>query len=253
MKLTDKVALVTGASAGMGKAIAELFAQEGATVIALARRIDRLNALAEDAQSRGAIIVPMQCDICDDKDIEKAVETVSKQYGTIDILVNNAGIMDNMVPLDELSDELWDKVMNVNLTGPMRLTRSVIRLMLKSESGTIINVASAGGLNGCRAGTAYTASKFGMVGMTKNIGFMYAQKGIRCNAICPGAVETEIAAAGMTAPSQFGLERAMSGMGTNPRNGQAVEIATVALFLASDDSSFVNGATIVADGGWTAY
>ena len=124
--------------------------------------------------------------------------------------------------------------------------------MVKQEKGNIINIASIGGLFGARAGVAYTASKHGLVGLTKNTAFMYANKGIRCNAICPGAVATNIGET-MRAPSQFGLERAMSGMGTNPKTGEALDIAKVALFLASDDSGFINGATITADAGWTAY
>ena len=124
--------------------------------------------------------------------------------------------------------------------------------MIEKGAGVIVNTASVGGLFGSRAGAAYTVSKFGIVGLTKNVGFMYAQNGIRCNAICPGAVDTEISV-GIKNPSQFGIGRAMSGMGTNPRQGSAEEIAKAALFLASDDASFINGATITVDGGWSAY
>ncbi|NLT58364.1 MAG: glucose 1-dehydrogenase [Clostridiales bacterium] len=253
MKLQDKVAIVTGASAGMGKAIAQLFAAEGARVIALARRFDRLQALADEAKGKGQSILPLQCDMADEADIGRVVQTALEQFGGIDVLINNAGIMDNMVPLDELEDELWERVISVNLTGPMKLTRSVLREMLKKESGVIVNVASVGGLNGCRAGAAYTTSKFGLVGLTKNIGFAYAKRGIRCNAVCPGGVATEIGEVGISNPSKFGLERAMSGVGSNPGEGQPEDIATAVLFLACDDSRFINGATLVADGGWTAY
>ncbi|MEK4064824.1 SDR family oxidoreductase, partial [Paenibacillus sp. FSL H3-0321] len=120
------------------------------------------------------------------------------------------------------------------------------------QKGVIINVASAGGLNGARAGATYTASKHAVVGFTKNTGFMYAQQGIRCNAIAPGAVETNIGST-MTNISQFGMGRTQPGLALNPRVGKPEEIAQVALFLASEESSFVNGTVIVADGGWTAY
>lgn len=134
----------------------------------------------------------------------------------------------------------------------MRTTRKVLPIFTEKKKGVIVNIASAGGLFGSRAGAAYTASKHAVVGFTKNVGFQYANLGIRCNAIAPGGVNTNIAAS-LTAPSPFGAERASVGMAVNPRVGEPQEIAKVALFLASDDSSFVNGTTIVADAGWTAY
>ena len=118
--------------------------------------------------------------------------------------------------------------------------------------GSIINTASVGGLFGCRAGAAYTASKFAVVGLTKNIGFMYAKEGIRCNAICPGSIITNIAA-GLSNASEFGMARSGAGVPLSPRMGQPEEIANTALFLASDESSFINGTTVTVDGGWTAY
>jgi NAD(P)-dependent dehydrogenase (short-subunit alcohol dehydrogenase family) len=124
--------------------------------------------------------------------------------------------------------------------------------MLEQGGGVIVNIASVGGLQGSRAGAAYTASKFGVIGLTKNTAFMYAAQGVRCNAIAPGAVETEIGST-MKNISKFGASRAMAGMNLNPRTGSADEIAKVTLFLASDDSSFVNGAVVTADAGWTAY
>ncbi|GJM68006.1 hypothetical protein HMSSN036_02220 [Paenibacillus macerans] len=140
----------------------------------------------------------------------------------------------------------------VNTTSVMRATRKVLPIFLEKESGVIVNVASAGGLYGARAGAAYTASKHAVIGFTKNTGFMYAQKGIRCNAIAPGGVETNIGAS-MTNINPFGASRQQLGLAINPRLGSAEEIAKVALFLASDDSSFVNGTVITADAGWTAY
>lgn len=252
MKLEGKVAIVTGASSGVGRAISTLFAKEGASVIAVARRKERLDALAEELKSEAGIIIPFQGDISKTEDIEAMIDYAEEKFGKLDILVNNAGIMDEMMPIGEVSDELWDKVLEVNLNGPFHACRKAVNLMLKRGSGNIINVGSIGGLQGSRAGVAYTVSKFGITGLTKNIAFMYAKQGIRCNVICPGAVDTEIGL-GMKAPSALGLERAMSGMGTNPRTGSPEEIAKVALFLASDDSSLINGATIVADAGWTAY
>jgi NAD(P)-dependent dehydrogenase (short-subunit alcohol dehydrogenase family) len=160
--------------------------------------------------------------------------------------------MDNFVPVADISNELWDRVIAVNTTGPMKLIRKVMPLFLEKKKGVIVNVASVGGLQGSRAGVAYTASKFAVVGLTKNIGFQYAKEGIRCNAIAPGGVNTNIGKT-IDNPNKFGMDRAMAGIGLNPRSGEAEEIAKVALFLASDDSSFVNGTVITADSGWTAY
>ena len=160
--------------------------------------------------------------------------------------------MDNFVPAAEVTDELWERVFAINITGPMRATRKALPIFIKKGSGIIINIASAGGLLGSRAGVSYTASKHAVIGLTKNVGFQYAKLGIRCNAIAPGAVNTNI---GKTIynPSQFGMERAMARMNLNPRVGEPEEIAKVALFLACDDSSFINGTVITADSGWTAY
>ncbi|MDR0372990.1 MAG: SDR family oxidoreductase [Nitrososphaerota archaeon] len=252
MKLENKVVLVTGASSGMGRAISLLFAQEGATVIAVARRLERLIELEASAAGLPGKIVPRKGDVSDEPAMNTLVDGVVLEFGTIDILVNNAGIMDEMMPAAEVTNELWDKVMSVNLKAPFNLIRKSLPIMISKGSGVIVNIASLSGLCGSRAGTAYTASKFAVVGLTKNVGFMYAPKGIRCNAICPGAVETEIAV-GIKNPSMFGLSRVRAGMDANPRQGSAEEIAKAALFLASDDSSFVNGATLTVDSGWSAY
>jgi len=125
-------------------------------------------------------------------------------------------------------------------------------IFLEKKNGVIINIASIGGIAGSRAGASYTTSKYALIGLTKNVGFQYAAMGIRCNAIAPGGVNTNIGKT-INAPDKFGMERATSGAANNPRMGEASEIATVALFLACDDSSLVNGSVVTADGGWTAY
>lgn len=255
MKLIDKVAVVTGASSGMGRAISLAFAKEGARVVAVARRKEKLEELAQEAQEAGGTVVSFQGDMSKKEDVEGMIDFAVSQFGRLDILVNNAGIVDQNMPVGELTDELWNSVLSVNLTAPMVACRKAVNLMREQGAGNIINIASVGGLEGGVAGVSYIASKFGLVGMTKNIGYMYAQKGIRCNAICPGGVKTEIVTrgVGLEHASAFGSERTMLGTANTPRLGEAEEIANVAVFLASDDSSFVNGATLVVDGGWTAY
>ena len=177
---------------------------------------------------------------------------IIKDFGKIDILVNNAGIMDEMMPVGEVEDELWENVMNVNLNGPFYACRKAVNLMINQGGGIIINIGSIGGLNGGRAGASYTTSKYALLGLSKNIGFMYADKGIRCNVICPGGVDSEIGV-GISHPSAFGFSRVRLGMSNIPRSGSPDEIATIALFLACDDSSLINGTEIVADAGWTSF
>ena len=252
MRLNGKVAVVTGAASGMGKAIAELFAAEGAKVVVSDLNLELASQVAGDIAAKGGEAVAVQGNVAVEADVQRLFDDAVGAYGTVDILVNNAGIMDNFVPAGDLTDDLWERVFAVNATGPMRTTRKALSIFLEKKSGVIVNIASAGGLFGSRAGAAYTASKHAVVGLTKSVGFQYATQGIRCNAIAPGGVKTNIGAS-MTAPNPFGAERAMAGMGLNPRVGEPEEIARVALFLASDESSFVNGTTVTADAGWTAY
>lgn len=252
MKLQNKVAVVTGAGSGMGKAITILFAKEGAKVIAADMNQETLNKVVAEITANGGTTKPVIANVTKEQDIQNMIDAAVNTFGSLDILVNNAGIMDNFVPVADVTDELWEKVFAVNVTGPMRATRKALPIFIKKGSGVIINIASAGGLFGSRAGAAYTASKHAVIGLTKNVGFEYAKLGIRCNAIAPGAVNTNIGNT-LFNPNKFGMERAMAGINLNPRVGEPEEIAKVALFLACDDSSLINGTIITADAGWTAY
>jgi len=252
MKLQDKVAVVTGAGSGMGKAIAMLYAQEGSKVVVSDINGDSANVVVEEIKSNGGEAIVVVANVAKEGDIQNLIDTAVSKYGTVDVLVNNAGIMDNFEAAGDIKDDNWDRIFAINTTSVMRSTRKVLPIFLAKEQGVIINIASAGGLYGARAGAAYTASKHAVVGFTKNTGFMYAKQGIRCNAIAPGGVETNISTS-MTSINAFGMGRVQPGLAINPRTGKAEEIAKVALFLASDDSSFVNGTVITADAGWTAY
>lgn len=252
MKLQGKVAVVTGAAYGMGKAISILFAQEGAKVVVADINLEVAKNTVAEIEANGGTATAVLANVAKEEDVQNMIDTAVNTYGTLDILVNNAGIMDNFVPADKLTDELWERILAVNTTGTMRGIRKALPIFTEKGKGVIINVASVGGLFGSRAGAAYTASKHAVIGLTKNVGFQYANLGIRCNAIAPGGVTTNIGTT-MNNPDPFGMERAMSGSVNNPRSGESEEIAKVALFLASDDASFVNGAVITADSGWTAY
>ncbi|MFC0300614.1 SDR family oxidoreductase [Virgibacillus soli] len=252
MKLAGKVAVVTGAGSGMGEAIAILYAKEGAKVIVADTNEQTAQQVTDKIKQAGGEATAVVANVMQEEDVQNMINAAVEKYGTLDILVNNAGIMDNFVPAGDVTDELWERVIGVNTTSVMRATRKALAIFLEKNSGVIINNASVGGLYGSRAGAAYTASKHAVIGFTKNVGFQYANEGIRCNAIAPGGVETNIGTT-MNEPNKFGMEKAMSGAAFNPRNGKPEEIATIALFLASDDASFVNGQVIAADSGWTAY
>jgi NAD(P)-dependent dehydrogenase (short-subunit alcohol dehydrogenase family) len=252
MKLQNKVAVITGAGSGMGRAIAQLFAGEGASIIGADIDFEAVKSVAEGIKTNGGKATAVTVNVAREADIRNMIDTAVNTYGTVDILVNNAGIMDNFVPAGEVTDELWEKVFAVNSTGPMRAIRKALPIFINKGSGVIINIASVGGLFGSRAGVAYTASKHAIIGLTENVGFQYAKLGVRCNAIAPGAVNTNIGKT-ISSPSKFGMERSTAGMNLNPRVGEPDEIARIALFLASDDSSFINAAVITADAGWTAY
>ncbi len=252
MRLTGKTIIVTGAGSGMGEAMAKLFAQEGARIVAADIRLETVERVVSDIKEAGGEAMAVASDIAKPNAATELVQQALEAYGKLDVLVNNAGIMDGMEGVEDISDERWDHVLTVNTTGTMRLMREAVKHFKEVKGGVILNNISIGGLNGARAGAAYTASKHAVIGLTKNTAFFYAGEGIRCNGIAPGAVETNIGQS-MTNLNEFGMGRAMLGMGLNPRAGQPDEIAKLALFLVSDEASFINGAIVVADGGWSAY
>lgn len=248
-RFEGKSVVVTGASSGMGREIALEFAAEGATVVAVARRLERLEELAAQAEGLPGTILPYQGDVSSVEVNNGMIDYAVEQCGKLDVLVNNAGIMDEFKPITEVTDEQWERVLKVNLEGPMYAMRRAVQVMLEHETaGNIVNVASIGGVRGARAGASYTASKHALVGLTKNTAFMYAPNGIRCNVICPGGVETEVMNS-QTDMSEVGMGRVMAGLDTSIPAGQSRDIATAVLYVASDDARFMNGATVVVDGG----
>lgn len=242
-RFTGKTIIVTGAGSGIGRATASRIAREGGRVIAVDISKERLDEFS--ASLGEAHIVTVAGDISSDETITAIVKAAGE---TIDGLANVAGIMDNMTPLHEVSDEIWDRVMAVNLTGLMKLTRAVLPTMLAQQTGTIVNVASEASLRGSAAGVAYTTSKHAVIGLTKSTAFMYGPSGIRTNAVAPGAVLTNIEA---RFDSELGSERVNALLGTIPDAAEADMLAASICFLLSDDSININGAIVPSDGGWS--
>ncbi len=213
-RLENKVAIITGAASGLGKAITLLYTSEGAKVLAADINEKNLSTLKDKVTAKNGIITTVVANMAKSGDIENMIKAAVDTYGTVDILVNNAGIMDDFSPVADVNDQLWDRVMAINLNGPFKAMRSVAKIMLEKKYGIIINIASIGGLQGARAGAAYTASKHAIIGLTKNTGYIYAKSGIRCNAIAPGAMDTNIGATiDFTKISAVANERIMPGDG----------------------------------------
>lgn len=251
MKLKDKVAIITGAASGMGEACAKLFALEGAKVIVSDINKDNINRVVDYINNNNGEAYGIYCDVGVQQDIINLVEKTIEKYGRLDILMNNAGIMDNFIPVGDLDEDLWDRVMNINLKGPYLLSKEAIRYFLNNEiAGTIINVSSVGGLFGARGGASYVASKHGLIGLTKNTASAYREYGIRCNAIAPGGIKTGIGAT-ITKPHRIGASVLAKTTGQTPM-GEPEDIAYTALYLASDEAMFTNGTVITVDGGWTS-
>ena len=248
--LDGKVAVITGAGSGVGRAMANLFAESGAAILVVDVVPERVDQVVKEArETTKARIEGMVVDLSLKESADRMIDHAVKTFGKVDILCNNAGIMDAVHPVADTPDDLWDKVLGVNLNAPFRASRRAIPLMLKSGGGVIINTASIAGLFGGAAGAAYTTSKHGLIGLTRSIAAHYGKEGIRCNAMVLGAVNTNIGVGG--APDPKGMDHLTKAMATLPRMGEPREIAELALFLASGRSSYVNGSCITIDGGWT--
>jgi NAD(P)-dependent dehydrogenase (short-subunit alcohol dehydrogenase family) len=244
-RFEGRTAVVTGAGSGIGKATTLRLLAEGATVVASDISAPRLEELAAEVGSDR--LKTVAGDVAAPDTIEAILAAAG---GVVDALANNAGIMDAFLPVAELTDEMWDRVMGVNVTGPMRLTRAVLPGMIERGKGTIVNTASEAGIRASAAGTAYTASKHAVVGLTKSTAFFYGPKGIRTNAVAPGAVMTNIEA---PFQSEYAAGRVGPIMQTTiPAPAQPEELAASITWLLSDDSSNVNGAILMSDGGWSA-
>lgn len=243
--LTGKVALVTGASSGMGRATAIALASQGANVIAAARRLDRLEELARATKN----ITPVKMDVTKRNEVDAAVALAVKTYGKLDILVNNAGTLDYS-PFLDLTEEAWDRVIDTNLKGYFCAAQAAARVMAKTKWGRIINIASiaSGGVGvGYPMISHYVASKGGVIGLTEALAQELGPMGITVNAIGPGGIETEMTQ-GMTEEQKQGMFARLP----IKRIGTPEEIAAAVIYFASDEAAYTTGATLYVDGGWLA-
>ncbi|MGB7980758.1 MAG: SDR family NAD(P)-dependent oxidoreductase [Candidatus Nanopelagicales bacterium] len=246
---TGKVAIVTGAANGIGRATATRLAREGARVIGCDINDEALAAAAAQAERVQLAIEFVQADVTQQADVDRLVATAGDR---IDILANVAGIMDFFLPLGEIDDATWDRVMAVNVTGVMRLTRAVLPIMQAQGGGAIVTVASKASVGAGAAGVAYTTSKHAVIGLVKSVAYFYGPQGIRSNAVLPGAVATAIGASAQPRVA-WAMDRAALSMATmNPDPADADTIATAISWLASDEAVNVNGATLLDDGGWAS-
>ena len=247
-RLSDKVAIITGAAGGMGAAEAKLFAKEGAKVLATDSNEEKLKSWVVAAKAEGLSIDYMKHNVTSESDWEKVIDKAMGLYGKIDILVNNAGIYPGFVSCEDTTIELWGNVLSINLTGPFIGCKKCIPYLRLAGGGSIINVASIAGIVGGN-GSAYSASKGGLVLFSKDLAVTLAKDKIRVNTICPGGVLTPMTEALMQAP---GMEEMIKQMSPQGRMADPMEIATGAIYLASDESSFMTGAELVIDGGSVA-
>lgn len=244
--LKNRVAIVTGAASGIGLACAERFAREGAIVVGTDLNEPRDWQAVQDASPASWF---RTLDVTDGEAQRAVAQQAVEEHGRIDILVTAAGVGD-AGPVSMIEDATWDKVVNVNLKGTYLSIKSVLDTMMVQRSGSIITIASVEGINGTEGGSAYNAAKGGVVLLTKNVAIDYGRMGIRCNAICPGFIDTPMLHDVMDAMPEFKADAIReTKMG---RMGRPEEIAGAAFFLASDDASFVTGHALVADGGYTA-
>jgi len=251
-RVQDKACIVTGAGSGIGKATALRLAEEGGKVVVSDINLESAKKVAEEIVSKGQTAIAVKTDVSNDKEAQELIDKCVKEFGTVHVVVNSAGVNIPGV-FHEVKNEIIDKTLDVNLKGSMYTCRAAIPHMLKHKNGSLVNISSVNGIVSEPFLTVYSASKGGVVMLTKGIALDYAKQGIRCNAICPGWVDTPINYA--HAEMMGGLDKIYAEIDKfQPigRPGEPIEIAHLALFLASDESSFMTGSIVSADGGMTA-
>jgi NAD(P)-dependent dehydrogenase (short-subunit alcohol dehydrogenase family) len=252
-RLSGKVALITGGGTGIGRAIALAFAREGASVAVSGRRLEKLREVASEIQKCGGAGFAMECDVTRARDVERAVKGTVERFGRLNVLVNCAGAL-HVSTVEGISEEEWDRLMTVNVKGPFLMSRAVLPEFRKAGGGTIVNIGSVLGLLAVKDRAAYCASKGGVTMLTKAMAIDHAHENVRVNCICPSIVETELVK-GVFDESERGQALRRERIATIPlgRIGRPADVAEMAVFLASEESSWLTGAAIPLDGGLSAY
>lgn len=248
MKLQNKVAIVTGSGRGIGRAIAIELAKAGANVVVTSRHTEECQEVCDVIDADGGASLCVKCDVSKSDEVKNLVKETVEKFGTVDILVNNAGIV-RQKPLTETSEEDWDLTLDVNLKGAFLFCKEVAPIMMEKKSGKIISIASIAGEVGFMNLSAYCASKGGLVNLTRELALELAPYNVQVNAIDPGVIETQMTEGMLEDEESKNGLLAQIPMG---RVGQPEEIGKAALFLASDDASYVTGQTLAVDGGWVA-
>lgn len=249
-RLDNKIAVVTGANSGIGKATSLRLAEEGATLVLAARRIEMLDDVKRSIVDMGGRAISIKADVSQRESCEEIIETAIREYGRIDILVNNAGVADKNIPITRCTDEWWEQICRINQTSVFFMCRAALKYMEPAGYGSIINVSSIGGVFGS-SGMAYSASKTAVIGITKNIAIQFAGQGIRCNAVCPGATPTPLNTPEKVAEfDEFGLQ-CLKHMNISLPQPTAEDQANAILFFAGDESKAVTGQVLIIDNGAT--
>jgi NAD(P)-dependent dehydrogenase (short-subunit alcohol dehydrogenase family) len=246
-RLKDKVAIVTGGANGIGKAISELFAAEGAWVLVVDIEEESGQAAVREIREAGGAADFCRGDVSSAADAQRAVSQAAQRNGRIDILCNNAAYLGEFHAILESTDEEWSKCINVALMGTHNFTKATLPYMLKQRQGSIVNVVSIQAMAGMMTSVAYTATKAALLGYTLSAAYDYGPQNIRVNSLCPGPIQTRISAKPGSPHYQWQCDQTVLGRVGYPR-----EVAWAAVFLASDEASFVTGATLPVDGGWTS-
>lgn len=253
MRLEGKTALITGGGEGIGRATALMFCKEGAKVGITGRTREKLDKVIEEAEGNGEIVA-FPGDVSKEEDVKKTVDDFINKFGKIDVLFNNAGIL-NTGTVETASTDDWNKLMQINVNGTFLVTRHVLPHMRKNGSGSIINNSSVLGFIGCPNSIAYNTSKGAIMQFTRSLAMDYAKEGIRANTICPGFIKTKMNEdfIGNPPEAQKQLDEMAAQIVPMGERGVPDDIAYGLVFLASDESKYMTGASLVIDGGWTAY
>lgn len=261
LSLNGRTAVITGGETGIGAAITRALAEAGAVVVVGGILEEVGTKFAQRLASEDLKVTFQKTDVRKEADVNALVEGAVEKFGSIDIMVNNAGVFDGFADCLETTEALWDQIIDINLKGTFLGCRAALKHMVTKASGRIINTSSVGGLRGAADGLSYTASKFGVIGLTRQLAVTHTQYGITANAICPGVIQTDIRGNSAAILGADGPDM-QKGVGSDPdaykrlvpakRKGLPEEVAAVALFLATDAGSYVSGQAIAIDGGWTA-